>query len=100
MLLYLVNHLRFNIANLVSKILKIADGATMAQWKILLRNINYAITTEYLALKLQPNVKTCGFFVEWIPSDETKITLGGTTDSEFGDDTEICTSTFGKSSTL
>jgi hypothetical protein len=42
MLLYSVKHSRFDIANSVSKLSKVADGATIAHWKLLLRHIKYS----------------------------------------------------------
>jgi hypothetical protein len=55
MLLYLVKHTRFDIANSVKELSKVANGATMPHWKLLLRCIKYVITTENLDLKVKPN---------------------------------------------
>jgi hypothetical protein len=55
MLLYLVKHSHFDISNSVRELSKVADGATIAHWELLIRNIKYVITTEYLGLKLKPN---------------------------------------------
>jgi hypothetical protein len=57
MLLYLVEHSRFDIANSVRELCNVADGATIGHWKLLLRCIKYIIAKEYLALKLKPNAK-------------------------------------------
>jgi hypothetical protein len=51
----LVKYTRFDIANSVREVSKVADGATMAQWKLLLRWIKYVITTDNLAFKTKPN---------------------------------------------
>ena len=53
MLLYLVKHSRPEISNAVREISKVADGATEANWKALLRTIKYVIDTENKALKLK-----------------------------------------------
>jgi hypothetical protein len=45
MLVYLVKDSRFDILNLVRELSKVADGATIAHWKLLLHNIKYLITT-------------------------------------------------------
>jgi hypothetical protein len=49
MLLYLVKHSCFDIANSDRELSKVADGATISHWNLLLLNIKYVITTEYLA---------------------------------------------------
>jgi hypothetical protein len=54
MLLYLVKHTWFNIANSVRELSKVADRATMAHLKLLLRCITYVITAENQALKIEP----------------------------------------------
>jgi hypothetical protein len=64
MLLYLVKHSRFDIANSARELSKVADEATIGHWKLLLRCIKYIITTEYLALKLKPNAKGPSFEME------------------------------------
>jgi hypothetical protein len=80
---------------LVRELSKVADGATMAHWKLLLRNIKCVITTEYLALKLKPNAKQYNLLIEGIPTEDTELAIGGTTDSEFGADTDSRVSVFG-----
>jgi hypothetical protein len=82
----LVKHSRFDIENLVRELSMVADGAIMSHWKLLLRNIKYVITTEYLALKIKPNAKKYQLFMEVTPTKDTELALGGTTDSEFGSD--------------
>jgi hypothetical protein len=83
MLLYLVKHTRFNIANSFREQSKVSDGATMAHWKLLLRCIKYVITTENLALKVKPNQL------------EGLAELEGISDSEYGADQESHISVFG-----
>jgi hypothetical protein len=95
MLLYLVKHSRFDISNSVRELSKVADGATKEHWKLLLRNIKYVITTGYLALKLKPNANTFNFFMEGTQTEDKGLTLGGTTDSEFGENLDCCISVFG-----
>jgi hypothetical protein len=53
-LLYLINQSRFDIANSVTEFSKVADGATIIHWKLLLRCIKNIVSTEYLTLKLKP----------------------------------------------
>jgi hypothetical protein len=85
MLLYLVKHLRFDIANSVRKKLStVADGATIAHWKLLLRCIKYIITTEYLALKLKPNTIESNFDIEGTTDVADLDELEGISDSEYG----------------
>jgi hypothetical protein len=55
MLLYLVIHSRFDIANSVRELSKVADRATIEYWKLWLRCIKYFRTIEDLALKLKCN---------------------------------------------
>jgi hypothetical protein len=86
MLLYLVKHSSFDISNAVRELSKAADGATMAHWKLLLSNIKYVITTEYLALKLKPNANKYHFLIEVTPREDKGLTLVGTRDSKFGAD--------------
>jgi hypothetical protein len=74
---------------------EVADGATKAHWKFLLRNIKYVITTEYLALKLKPNANKFHFFMEGSQTKDKGLNLGGTTDSEFGADPALRISIFG-----
>jgi hypothetical protein len=64
LLLYLVKHSRFDIANSVRELSQVADGAAIGHWNLLLRCIKYIITTEYLALKVKPNAKVPSFEME------------------------------------
>jgi hypothetical protein len=95
MLLYLVKHSRFDIANSVRELSKVADGATIAHWKLLLRCIKYVITTEYLALKLKPNTKESNFDIEGTTDGADLTELEGISDSEYGADQETRISVFG-----
>jgi hypothetical protein len=95
MLLYLVKHSRFDIANSVRELSKVADGATIGHWKLLLRCIKYIITTEYLALKLKPNAKGPSFEMEGIQDKDGRAEMEGVSDSEFGADQETRISVFG-----
>jgi hypothetical protein len=52
MLLWLVKHLRPDINNAVREFSKVADGATKAHWKELLRAIEYVLKTQQLSLKM------------------------------------------------
>jgi hypothetical protein len=45
-LLYLVKHTIFDIANSVRELSKVAEGAIMSHWKLLLRCIKYVIATQ------------------------------------------------------
>jgi hypothetical protein len=83
MLLYLVKHTRLYLANSVRELSKVADGATMAHWKFLLRCIKYVITTENLALKVKHNKL------------EGMAELEGISDSDYGADQETRISVFG-----
>jgi hypothetical protein len=83
MLLYLVKHSWYDISNSVRELSKVADGATKDHWKKLLHNIMFVISTEYLALKLQP-VNSQSFFE-----------MEGITDSDFGADQDTRISDFG-----
>jgi hypothetical protein len=95
MLLYLVKHSRFDIANSVRELSKVADGATIGHWKLLLRCIKYIITTEYLALKLKPNAKGPSFEMEGLHDKDRRAEMEGVSDSEFGADQETRISVFG-----
>jgi hypothetical protein len=64
MLLYLVKHSQFDIANSVRELSKVADRASIAHWKLLLCNIMYVVTTNYLALKLKPCTFQLHFHME------------------------------------
>jgi hypothetical protein len=83
MLLYLEKHTRFDIANSFRELSKVADGATMAHWKLLPRCIKYIITTENLVLKVKPNKL------------EGMTELEGISDSEYAADQETQISVFG-----
>jgi hypothetical protein len=83
MLLYLVKHSRPDLANAVRDLSKVADGATKAHWKSLMRTINYAISTEKYGLKLQPKLHQDCFYLE------------GISDSEYAGDKESRISVYG-----
>jgi hypothetical protein len=86
MLLYLVKHSRFDIANAVRDLSKVADGANHAHWKALLRCIKYVIMTEHMALQMKPD-KGAGsnppFYVE------------GVSDSDYAGDRDTRQSVYG-----
>jgi hypothetical protein len=63
-LLYLVKHSRPDISNLVRELSNVADGATEAHFKELLRTVKYVIDTEHLGLLLQPKFNEDGFYLE------------------------------------
>jgi hypothetical protein len=84
MLLYLIKYSRPDISNAVRELSKVADGATEAHWKSLLRTIKYVIDTENKALKLQPKIK-----------DNNLFYLEGFSDSNFADDKDTRTSVYG-----
>jgi hypothetical protein len=86
---------RFDISNAVRELSKVADGVTMAHWKLLLCNIKHVITTKYIALKLKPNANKYHFFMEGTPTEDKGLTLGGTRDSKFGTDPDWRISVFG-----
>ena len=69
MLLYLVKHSRPDIANAVRELSKVADGATEAHWKALLRVIKYVLSTENYGLKIKPTLKE-NFYMEGISDSE------------------------------
>ena len=69
MLLYLVKHSRPDIANAVRELSKVADGATEAHWKALLRVIKYVLSTENIGLKIKPTLKK-NFYIEGISDSE------------------------------
>ena len=69
MLLYLVKHSRPDIANAVRELSKVADGATEAHWKALLRVIKYVLSTENFGLKIKPTMKE-SFYMEGISDSE------------------------------
>jgi Reverse transcriptase (RNA-dependent DNA polymerase)/gag-polypeptide of LTR copia-type len=64
MLLYLVKHSRPDISNAVRELSKVADGATEAHWKELLRTIKFVLSTPNKALKLKPKKKGILFHME------------------------------------
>jgi hypothetical protein len=84
MLLYLVKHTRFDIANAVRELSKVADGANQAHWKALLRTIKYTIETEHLALRLKPTL-----------NNDLCFELEGMCDSDYAGDKQTRTSVFG-----
>jgi hypothetical protein len=57
MLLYLVKHSRPDISNAVRELFKVANGATEAHWKDMMRTINYVLNTSKKALLLFPKMK-------------------------------------------
>jgi len=83
MLLYLVKHSRPDISNAVRELSKVADGATEAHWKALLRCIKYVLDTRKQGLKLKPKVEEQGFYLE------------GISDSEYAGDPDTRISVFG-----
>jgi hypothetical protein len=95
MLLYLVKHSCFETSNSDRELSKVADGATTAHWKLLLRNIKYVSTTEYLPLKMKPNANKFHFFMEGTQTDDKGLTLGETTDREIRADPDSLISVFG-----
>ena len=54
MLLYLVKHLRPNLANVTRELSKENDGANPAVYKELLCAIKYVLDTKNLGLKIKP----------------------------------------------
>ncbi len=54
MLLYLVKHLRPDIANAVWELFKVLDGANMAAYKEMNQVIKYVLDTRYLGLHIKP----------------------------------------------
>ncbi|HSN66223.1 MAG TPA: reverse transcriptase domain-containing protein, partial [Fusibacter sp.] len=69
MLLYLVKHSRPDISNAVRELSKVADGATKAHWKALMRAIKFVMDTENYGLRLKPKVEK-GFYLEGISDSE------------------------------
>jgi hypothetical protein len=94
-LLYLVKHSRFDIANSVREISKVADGATIGQWKLLLRCMKYIITAEYLELKLKANANGPSFEMEGLHDKDGRAEMEGVSDSDFGANQETRISVFG-----
>jgi hypothetical protein len=91
----LVKHSRFDFANSVREIFKVADAATIRHWKLLVRSIKYIITIEYLALNLKPNAKGPSFEIEGIKDKDGRAELEGVSDSDFVADQETRISVFG-----
>jgi hypothetical protein len=83
MLLYLVKHSRPDISNSVTELSKVAEGATEAHFKALLRTVKYVIDTEHLGLLLQPNFNEDGLYLE------------GISDSEYAGDPDTRVSVYG-----
>jgi hypothetical protein len=83
MLLYLVKHSRPDIINAVRELSKVTDGATLGNWKSMLRTVTYVIDAETKALKLNPKPKNKLFYME------------GLSDSNFADDKEKRISVYG-----
>jgi hypothetical protein len=83
MLLYLVKHSRPDISNATRELSKVADGATEAHWKQLLRAIKYTVTTKNKALRIKPKLSDNMFHLE------------GISDSSFGEDKNTRLSVFG-----
>ena len=57
MLLYLVKHLRPDIANAVRECTKVLDGANEKAYQEMLRIIKYVLDTKNLGLKIKPNFR-------------------------------------------
>jgi hypothetical protein len=83
MLLYLVKHSRPDIANATRELSKVADGATEAHFKYLLRVIKYVLDTEHHGLKLKPKKDGELFYLE------------GISDSEYASDKDTRISVYG-----
>jgi hypothetical protein len=83
MLLYLIKHSRPDIANAVRELSKVADGATEAHWKALLRLIKFVLETSNKGLKIKPF------------QDNTLFKLVGISDSEYGSDKDTRISVYG-----
>jgi hypothetical protein len=64
MLLWLVKHSCPDINNAVRELSKVADGATEAHWKELMRTINFVLNSEGLALKIKPIKNGLMFYLE------------------------------------
>jgi hypothetical protein len=83
MLLYLVKHSRPDIANATRELSKVADGATQAHFKYLMRVIKYVLDTETFGLKLKPEKNKELFYLE------------GLCDSEYASDKDTRISVYG-----
>jgi hypothetical protein len=79
----LVKHSRTYISNSIRELSKVADGATEAHFKALLRTVKYVIDTEHLGLLFQPKLNEDCFYLE------------GIYDSEYAGDTDTCISVYG-----
>jgi hypothetical protein len=83
MLLWLVKHSCPDINTAVRELSKVVDGATEAQWKDLMRTINFVLNSEGLALKIKPIKNGLMFYLEGIydsnyaDDKETRITVYG-----------------------
>ena len=85
MLMWIVKHSRPDLNNATRELSKVADGATEAHWKNLLRTINYAINTEEIGLKIKPkSIKNVNLFY-----------LQGISDSAYADDKDDRKSVYG-----
>jgi hypothetical protein len=83
MLLWLVKHSRPDLNNATRELSKVADGATEAHWKELLRTLSFTVNTKELALKLKPVKSSFLFYLE------------GISDSNYAEDKETRISVFG-----
>ena len=54
MLLYLIKHSRPDISNATRELAKVMDGATMKDWKELMRLVKFTLDTEHWKLKFYP----------------------------------------------
>jgi hypothetical protein len=70
MLLYLVKHSSPDISNSVRELSKVANDATEAHFKALLRTVKYVIDTEGLCLLIQSKFNNDGFYLEGISDSE------------------------------
>lgn len=83
MLLYLVKHSRPDLSNAVRELSKVADGATEAHWKSLMRTIQYVFQTPNFGLRIQPKHHKRLFYLE------------GLSDSEYAGDKDTRISVYG-----
>jgi hypothetical protein len=58
------------MSNSVRELSKVADGATEAHFKALLRTVKYVIDTEETGLLLQPKFNNDGFYLEGVSDSE------------------------------
>ena len=82
MLLYLIKHSRPDLSNAVRELTKVLDGATIAQWKAMIRVIKFVFDTEKHSLRVKP-----------IQCDKPE--LKGISDSEFAGDRDTRISVYG-----